>query len=56
MPKIKPVHNGKKPTYLIEFPNMEMRNNFKVHCAKHGASMKERILELIQEDLEKGKE
>lgn len=56
MPRLKPVQQEKKPTYLIEFPDKEMRNDFKIHCAKHKASMKERILELIQEDLEKGKE
>lgn len=47
--------NSKKATYLIEFPNSKMRDGFKVLCAKRGVSMKDRIVELIAEDLEKGK-
>lgn len=56
MPKLKPVkQEAPKPTYLIEFPNATMRNDFKILCAKRGVSMKERIVELIEDDLEKGK-
>lgn len=58
MPRLrKPVkQETKKATYLIEFPDVKMRDEFKVLCAKRGVSMKERIVELIKDDLEKGKE
>lgn len=58
MPRLrKPVkQETKKATYLIEFPDAKMRDEFKVLCAKRGVSMKERIVELIKDDLEKGKE
>lgn len=56
MPKLRrPVkQETKKATYLIEFPSTKMRDEFKVLCARHGVSMKDRIIELIQDDLEKG--
>lgn len=58
MPRLrKPVKPEiKKATYLIEFPTSQMRDEFKILCARHGVSMKDRIIELIAEDLEKGKE
>ena len=58
MPKLRrPVkQETKKATYLIEFPSTKMRDDFKVLCAKQGVSMKDRIIELIQDDLEKGEE
>lgn len=57
MPRLKKaVKQETKPTYLFEFPDAKLRSEFKILCAKRGVSMKERILELIMNDLEKGKE
>lgn len=58
MPRLrKPIKQEvKKATYLVEFPDAKMRDEFKVLCAKRGVSMKDRIAELIADDLEKGKE
>lgn len=46
---LKPSVKERKPSYLLEFESVELRNDFKSYCSRKGLNMKDVLNNMIKE-------